>query len=134
VSINCVVTEPSSNRRMSSVVNNISFSFPSSPLLSQRHDVKQSVLCPTGHDGASRCPLGSGSYCECLHIIKIPLCAVAQFVLIDKGKLAATKCKSKVNIVMLQRKIIFISSIPRRVSVSSDHQHTGSINDTFSVL
>ncbi|XP_033609847.1 laccase isoform X2 [Cryptotermes secundus] len=77
--------EPSSNRRMSSVVNNISFSFPSSPLLSQRHDVKQSVVCPKGQDGAPRCPLGSGSYCQCLHIIQIPLCAVAQFILIDKG-------------------------------------------------
>jgi hypothetical protein len=109
VSINCVVTEPSSNRHMSSVVNNISFSFPSSPLLSQRHDIKQSALCPAGLDGAPRCPPGSGIYCECVHVIKIPLCAVAEFILIDKGKLA---CKSEVNVIKLQRKIIFIPSIP----------------------
>ncbi|KDR15437.1 Laccase [Zootermopsis nevadensis] len=76
--------EPLSNAYLAGVVNNISFEMPPSPLLTQADDVLRSVLCPTGPGRTPGCP-GSQDYCECVHVIKIPLGSVVQFLLIDNG-------------------------------------------------
>jgi len=70
---------------LSSTVNNISFVAPHSPLLSQRADVQDDILCPTGADGLPQCP-GGKSYCTCAHIIKIKLGALVQIILSDHSK------------------------------------------------
>ncbi|KAJ4445529.1 hypothetical protein ANN_12209 [Periplaneta americana] len=77
--------EPRPNHLLTSLVNNISYVAPNAPLLTQREDIKSSLICPANHDGTSRCPQGSGGFCECTHLIRIPLGAVTQFVLVDRG-------------------------------------------------
>lgn len=86
------MTEPRDGIYLASVVNNISFEMPSSPLLTQPDDPRRSVLCPTGPDGTPRCP-GYEDFCECVHVIRIPLGAVVQFVLLDKGKFELSNYK-----------------------------------------
>nr|ACX54563.1 laccase 15 [Reticulitermes flavipes] len=68
---------------VSSTVNNISSVSPPSPLLSQRGDVPDDILCPTGADGLPQCP-GGNSYCTCVHVIKIKLGALVQIILSDQ--------------------------------------------------
>ena len=70
---------------LSSTVNNISFITPHSPLLSQRADVQDDIVCPTGADGLPQCP-GGKSYCTCAHIIKIKLGDLVQIILSDNSK------------------------------------------------
>jgi hypothetical protein len=58
---------------------------PPSPLLSQRADVHDDILCPTGADGLPHCP-GEKSYCTCVHNIKIKRDALVQIILSDRSK------------------------------------------------
>lgn len=71
---------------LSSTVNNISLvPPPPSPLLSQRADVQDDILCPKGADGLPQCP-GGKSFCTCVHIIKIKLGALVQIILSGHNK------------------------------------------------
>ncbi|PSN51485.1 hypothetical protein C0J52_00762 [Blattella germanica] len=75
--------EPIPNKLLSSMINNISFSVPPSPVITQREDIPNDNFCPKGHQGVPTCP-GGESHCKCIQLIKVPLGAVVQFVLLDK--------------------------------------------------
>jgi hypothetical protein len=73
---------------LTSVLNNISFVVPPSPLLSQGPDIPQDVYCPIGGNGFPQCPASAmtDGYCECVHVIRVPLGAVVQIVLGDASE------------------------------------------------
>lgn len=82
-------------------VDNVTFTFPSSPLLTQGGDASSGTLCYNGDNeederGESggnvpwrrRCrPAGdAGSdVCECVHVRHVPLGATVEIVLLDQG-------------------------------------------------
>ena len=70
---------------VTSLINNISFIAPPSPLLSQGPDIPQDVYCPIGRNGLPQCSASAmtDDYCECVHIIRVPRGAVVQIVLGD---------------------------------------------------
>ncbi|XP_029162349.1 laccase-1-like isoform X2 [Nylanderia fulva] len=85
-------------------VDNATFTYPSSPLLSQGGDVSPDMMC-TNHDDANddarndnndtllrpRCrPVvggGPGDMCECVHVRRVPLGATVEIILLDQGGL-----------------------------------------------
>ena len=82
-------------------VNNATFTFPSSPLLTQRADVSEESLCASSSDDddarnenneipspSSRRCRSDGSVvdtCECVHLKYIPLGATVEIILLDQG-------------------------------------------------
>ncbi|XP_043260071.1 laccase-4-like [Colletes gigas] len=84
-------------------VNNASFTYPSSPLLSQGADVSEESLCSsTSSDdlhndnnettsvSSRRCRHGAATAsdtCECVHVRYIPLGATVEIILLDQGGL-----------------------------------------------
>ncbi|PSN45772.1 Laccase [Blattella germanica] len=62
-------------------INNISAITPASPLLSQREDIPSSIYCKNGSNNVPECKT---DLCHCLHILRVPLGSLAQFILIDK--------------------------------------------------
>ncbi|XP_020298283.1 laccase-like isoform X2 [Pseudomyrmex gracilis] len=85
-------------------VNNVTFTYPSSPLLTQSGDVSPGMLCSGGdgedndEDGRGennetvsrrRCrPLADdGDMCECVHVRHVPLGATVEIILLDQGGL-----------------------------------------------
>ncbi|XP_011142467.1 laccase-2 isoform X2 [Harpegnathos saltator] len=88
-------------------VDNATFTFPSSPLLTQGSDVSPGMLCSRGeHDGdederggsnegaLSRRPCravddanGASDLCECVHVRHVPLGATVEIILLDQGGL-----------------------------------------------
>jgi len=82
-------------------VDNATFTFPSSPLLTQGNDVSPGMLCSGGdsNDGDSssnesneiasrrRCRSDgvSSSVCECVHVRRVPLGATVEIILLDQG-------------------------------------------------
>ncbi|XP_026671375.1 laccase-4-like isoform X1 [Ceratina calcarata] len=85
-------------------VNNVSFTYPSSPLLTQGKDVIEETLCSTtpeedearveNNETASlssrRCRrdvVSSSNTCECVHVRYIPLGATVEIILLDQGGL-----------------------------------------------
>ena len=73
---------------VTSLINNISFISPPSPLLSQGVDLPKEIFCPIGRNGFPQCPANalSDGYCECVHVIKVPRFAVVQMVIGDARK------------------------------------------------
>ncbi|XP_024876061.1 laccase-4-like isoform X1 [Temnothorax curvispinosus] len=84
-------------------VDNATFTFPSSPLLTQGGDVSPGMLC-TNSDGNEddlnegnetvsrrRCrpvgDVGAGDICECVHVRHVPLGATVEIILLDQGGL-----------------------------------------------
>lgn len=85
-------------------VDNATFTFPSSPLLTQGGDVPPEMLC-SGGDGNDdgddansnesnetvsrrRCRANDGSnVCECVHVRHVPLGATVEIILLDQGGL-----------------------------------------------
>lgn len=63
-------------------MNNITFTFPPSPLLSQLTDVNYKTLCNslTLPDNCN-----NREICECVHIEYIPLGTTVELVFIDQG-------------------------------------------------
>ncbi|CAK9302784.1 unnamed protein product [Gordionus sp. m RMFG-2023] len=61
-------------------INNISFAQPSSPLLTQFHDVPKEDFC-TIEDR----PECSRQFCQCINMYRIKLGSVVEFILIDEG-------------------------------------------------
>lgn len=82
-------------------VDNATFTFPSSPLLTQGGDVSPGMLCSNGDNddesydesGGSasrrRCRpagyAGASDMCECVHVRHVPLGATVEIVLVDQG-------------------------------------------------
>jgi hypothetical protein len=73
---------------LTSVINNVSFIFPPSPILSQGPDIPLDVYCTIGRDGFPQCPASAmtDGYCECVYVIKVPLGAVVQIVMGDASE------------------------------------------------
>ncbi|KZC10367.1 PREDICTED: laccase-4-like [Dufourea novaeangliae] len=84
-------------------VNNATFTYPSSPLLTQGSDISRENLC-TSEDNddahnenketatlsSQRCRFGAGNVantCECVHVRRIPLGATVEIILFDQGGL-----------------------------------------------
>ncbi|EEZ98364.1 laccase 1 isoform X1 [Tribolium castaneum] len=61
-------------------LNYISMKLQSFPLLSQRHQIDAKMFC--NESSVSNC---ENEYCECTHVVNIPLGTVVEMVLIDKG-------------------------------------------------
>ncbi|KAL6259668.1 hypothetical protein P5V15_009584 [Pogonomyrmex californicus] len=84
-------------------VDNATFTFPSSPLLTQGGDVSPGMLCTNSDDNETdfnesnetvsrrRCrPVGDGGaadICECVHVRHVPLGATVEIILLDQGGL-----------------------------------------------
>jgi hypothetical protein len=73
---------------VTSMINNISFIAPPSPLLSQGPDIPSNLFCPVGRNGFPQCPASAASegYCECVHVIRVPYRSIVQIVLADLCK------------------------------------------------
>lgn len=82
-------------------MNNDTFTYPSSPLLTQGADVSEESLCsPDDEDSRNennetaslssrRCRRGDGivtDTCECVHVRHVPLGATVEIILFDQGK------------------------------------------------
>ncbi|XP_044258948.1 laccase-5-like isoform X2 [Tribolium madens] len=61
-------------------LNYISMKLQSFPLLSQRHQIDENMFC--NESSVNDC---QNNYCECTHVVNIPLGTVIEMVLIDKG-------------------------------------------------
>lgn len=75
-------------------VNNATFTFPSSPLLTQAGDIPQEIICSSyGNDGfmlAARCrrnAVAESQICECVHIRRIPVGSTVEIILMDQGEI-----------------------------------------------
>lgn len=83
-------------------VNNVTFTFPSSPLLTQGEDVSPGMLCTNSDNedelndsnetvSRRRCrqagDVGAGDICECVHVRHVPLGATVEIILLDQGGL-----------------------------------------------
>ncbi|KAK7871877.1 hypothetical protein R5R35_006458 [Gryllus longicercus] len=66
-------------------VNNITFVFPSSPVLTQPGDVDSELLCNEGSLPYSCAHVGSGGFCQCMHVVHVPLGATVELLLINQG-------------------------------------------------
>lgn len=82
-------------------MNNITFTFPSSPLLTQGGDVSPDTMCSKYDDDDAddahenndtvsrrRCRSvadGAGDMCECVHVRHVPLGATVEIILLDQG-------------------------------------------------
>jgi len=82
-------------------VDNVTFTFPSSPLLTQGEDVSPGTLCINSNDNDDdlnesnetvsrrRCrqvgDIGAGNICECVHVRHVPLGATVEIILLDQG-------------------------------------------------
>lgn len=60
-------------------INYTAFEFPTSPLLSQYHDIPKEQFC----NRSENC---EGRFCGCTNVIKVKLNAVVEIILIDLGK------------------------------------------------
>jgi hypothetical protein len=63
-------------------LNNFTFTFPSSPLLTQAEDVDPDLMCRK-----ETLPLRCQGLpiCECVHVIDLPLRATVELILVDQG-------------------------------------------------
>lgn len=66
---------------MISLIDEISFSFPPAPPLSQLEEIPPEMFC----NGDNR-PIDCGQNCMCTHMVDIPLNAIVEVVLVDEGK------------------------------------------------
>lgn len=80
-------------------VDNVTFTYPSSPLLTQGGDVSPGMLCTNGDEddlnesnetvSQRRChqvgDVSAGGICECVHVRHVPLGATVEIILLDQG-------------------------------------------------
>lgn len=68
-------------------INNGTFTYPSSPLLTQGVDVPNDIICSEYDPRTTRkCRNNKpGQACECVHIKKISLGSTVEIILIDQG-------------------------------------------------
>ncbi|XP_067009264.2 uncharacterized protein [Anabrus simplex] len=67
---------------LSGLINNISTLTPPSPLLTQWSDIPQDLFCPGTENGQPHCLSG---FCECVHVVQIPLGAVIELIILDQS-------------------------------------------------
>lgn len=70
---------PRARRLLLGTIDNIAFGPPPSPLLSQYNNVPQGLLC---NSGARNC---TAQFCRCVHLLRVRLNAVVEFILIDRA-------------------------------------------------
>lgn len=75
-SLNLFFAVPLAGLQLVSLINNISNIVSPSPLLTQLSDIPTSLLC-------DQCP---EEYCECLHVLKVPLNSVVEMIIADTCK------------------------------------------------
>lgn len=63
-------------------LNNFTFIFPSSPLLTQAEDVDPDLMCRK-ETRPPRCQ--SQPICDCVHVIDLPLRGTVELILVDQG-------------------------------------------------
>lgn len=61
-------------------LNHISFKSPAMPLLSQRNEIDESLFC--NETAIKNCTY---DYCECPHVLQVPLNAIVEMILVDEG-------------------------------------------------
>ncbi|XP_065201897.1 uncharacterized protein LOC135832526 isoform X2 [Planococcus citri] len=66
-------------------VNNITFTYPPSPLISQIADVPKEILC-NGEKLPSDCDKENGNTCQCTHVIDINVGSVVELILVHQEK------------------------------------------------
>lgn len=66
-------------------MNNITFTYPPSPLLTQREDVPETNIC-NSLNKPEQCQ--KIEICECVHVEQIPLGANVELIIFDQGKKA----------------------------------------------
>ena len=77
-------------------IDNATFTYPSSPLLTQGADIQETMFCSGFEEGslksANRCQnplsprkLEENTLCECVHVRHIPLGATVEIILMDQG-------------------------------------------------
>lgn len=76
ITILTTVTDIAPNYGLISLINNISFSLPASPLLTQFRDIPPSKLCNSCDQ----------QFCECTYLIKIPLGSVVEILMVNTRK------------------------------------------------
>jgi hypothetical protein len=62
-------------------IDNITFAFPSFPLLTQPDDVKESLFCDE-NNRPERC--NDMQICSCIHRIKVALNSIVELVVVDE--------------------------------------------------
>lgn len=72
-------------------INNMTFTFPPSPLLTQPDEIPLSAMC-NELSIPKRCE--GKSICECVHINHVPLGSTVEIILFDEGMYASFKCVS----------------------------------------
>ncbi|PSN32868.1 hypothetical protein C0J52_23401 [Blattella germanica] len=70
------------NRVMVPQLNNLTFTFPPSPLLTQAEDLAPDLMCRK-EAPPPRCQ--GSPICECVHVIDLPLGATVELILVDQG-------------------------------------------------
>ncbi|KAF2894896.1 hypothetical protein ILUMI_11279, partial [Ignelater luminosus] len=63
-------------------MNNITFTYPPSPLLTQREDVPETNIC-NSLNKPEQCQ--NMEICECVHVEQIPLGANVELIIVDQG-------------------------------------------------
>lgn len=80
-------------------LDNTTFTFPSSPLLTQNDDVEMSMICAGDNDNRvpppyriapDVCQRTKDNHCDCVHVRQVPLGATVEIVLLDQGKFEIT--------------------------------------------
>lgn len=83
-------------------IRNATFTYPSSPLLTQGPDVPQEMLCNENDSETSsgRCRQLNGiTACECVNTRRIPLGSSVEIILIDQGiDLVARRLGNKIDL------------------------------------
>ncbi|XP_075217952.1 uncharacterized protein LOC142322763 [Lycorma delicatula] len=70
--------QPTSYDTVAATMNNVSNILPMSPLLTQFHDIPSEAFC------SEECvEMTSSKYCQCLHVVKIPLGSVVEIIIVD---------------------------------------------------
>lgn len=79
--LNIILLAATGGDHVISLIDEISFTFPPSPPLSQIDDINQDVFC-NGDNRPEKC----GQSCMCTHMVDIPYNAIVEVVLVDEGK------------------------------------------------
>ncbi|XP_066994423.2 uncharacterized protein [Anabrus simplex] len=74
---------PDNNRKLyTPQLNHISMKLPSFPMLSERDRLTSNMFCNESTISETNC---TEKYCECTHVIQVPLGHVVELILVDKG-------------------------------------------------
>lgn len=77
-----ILTDSTAVQKKLFKMNNVTFTYPPSPLLTQLDDVPGDILC--SENLLENCK--NKSICECVHIVEIPLKSTVELILHDQGE------------------------------------------------